>query len=139
MQYLTREDILLAHSMVIAETGGSHGVRDPHTILALEELPRQSAFGRELYPTLFDKAALYIRNIITAHPFIDGNKRTAMTASGIFLELNGHKLEAPEGEVEQFALRVISEKLTLEDIALWLKQNSTKVRPLHNRKKKKRS
>lgn len=110
--------------MIIDETGGSHGVRDYDAILSLESLPRQSVFGKELYPTLFAKAAVYARNIISGHPFVDGNKRTAMTAASVFLEDNGYKLAAEKGTVEKFALRLIKEKLNIEAIASWFKKNT---------------
>ena len=90
MHYLLAEDILEIHSVVIDETGGSHGVRDRASLSALEGLPRQSAFGKELYPTVFLKASVYVHNIIFGHPFIDGNKRTAMATADVFLQLNGY-------------------------------------------------
>jgi death-on-curing protein len=101
----------------VVKQWGSHGVRDHHGVATLEELPRQAAFGKELYPTVYLKAALYIRNIITAHPFIDGNKRTAMTTADVFLTLNGYRINVREGRVETFALRAISEELPLNNIA----------------------
>jgi len=113
---------------VIDETGGSHGLRDPHAIATLEELPKQKAFGQELYPGLFLKAAVYMRNIMFAHPFIDGNKRTAITAADIFLQLNGYQIAVKKGEIENFALFVIAKKLDLENIAEWLKKNSRKIK-----------
>lgn len=128
MIYLTQEQILLIHSAVIDETGGNHGVRDHHALATLDDLPRQKAFGKELYPTLFHKAAVYARNIIGAHPFIDGNKRTAMSAAGIFLELDEYVLDTKEGEIEKFALRIIAQKLSLDAIAAWLKRHSHKRR-----------
>lgn len=127
MQYLSAEDILLAHSIIIDETGGSHGLRDRHALLTLEDLPKQQAFGKELYPTVFVKAAVYVRNIIFAHPFVDGNKRTAMTVADVFLQLNGYRISVPKGGVERFALSVIEKKLTLEDIAVWLRENSKRL------------
>lgn len=127
MIYLTKEQILLIHSMVIDETGGLHGVRDFHAILSLVESPSQRVFGKELYPTILLKAALYVRNIITAHPFVDGNKRTAMTAASVFLEHNGYKIIAKEGEIEKFALSVINERLNVETIASWFEKHSKKM------------
>lgn len=127
MKYLSAKDILLIHSLVIDETGGSHGVRDMHAVLTLEGLPAQKAFGKDLYPTIHIKAALYTRNIIFSHPFTDGNKRTAMTCAGVFLENNGWNIDAPEGEIEKFALAIISKKMELEEIAKWLEKNTTKV------------
>ena len=126
MVFLTKERILLIHSMIIDETGGSHGVRDYHAILSLEELPKQKVFGEELYPTIFLKASVYARNIIMGHPFIDGNKRTGMTAALVFIEDNGYKIVAERGEIEKFALRIIEHKLQLDSIAAWFKKHSQK-------------
>ncbi len=126
MKYLTKDQILLIHSFVVDETGGMHGIRDHHAILSLEFLPKQTMFGKELYPTVFLKAAVYARNIITGHPFFDGNKRTGMTAASIFLEDNGYKMIAHEGEIENFALHIIKEGLDLETIADWFKKHSKK-------------
>ena len=127
MQYLTAKQILLIHSMIIHETGGLHGVRDRNAILALEDLPGQRVFEKELYPTMFLKAAVYARGIITAHPFFDGNKRTGMTAASVFLESNGYKVLARKGEVEKLALEIIEKKFDLEHIADWFKKNSRKI------------
>ena len=132
MEYLTGEDIAQIHSMIIDETGGSHGIRDRHVLATLEGLPQQQTFGKELYPTPFLKAAVYVRNIIFGHPFIDGNKRTAMTAAGVFLENNGYAVTAEKGEVEKFVLYIIEERLELGDIAEWLKKHSRK----NNKRKK---
>lgn len=127
MRYLLPEEILEVHSVVIDETGGSHGVRDRDTIASLEHLPRQAAFGKELYPTLFLKAAVYIRNIIFSHPFIDGNKRTAMASGDVFLQLNGYRITVPRGGVEAFALEIIARHHDLKAIAEWLKKNSRRT------------
>lgn len=126
MEYLSAKQILLMHSMVLDETGGLHGVRDNHVILSLEELPRQKIFGKELYPTAFLKAAVYARNIIMNHPFLDGNKRTGMTAAIVFLENNGYRFQARKGEIEKFALKIVRKSLNLETIAVWLKKHSKK-------------
>lgn len=128
MRYLTREQILLIHSLIIDETSGSHGVRDLHAILSLEKSPTQSVFGKELYPTIFEKAALYLRDIIMNHPFVDGNKRTGVTAASVFLEDNGYEIIANEGEFEALALRIVSERLEIATIAQWFKTHSRKIR-----------
>ena len=127
VHYLGVEEILLIHSLIIDETGGSHGVRDRHALQSLAESPRQSAFGNELYPTLFHKAAVYVRNIIHFHPFVDGNKRSAMTTASIFPEENDFVVTAIEGEIEEFALRVGAQKMEINEIAVWLKRHSKKA------------
>lgn len=112
--------------MIIDETGGPHGVRDYHALLSLEALARQKSFGKELYPTIFLKAALYARNICMNHPFVDGNKRTGITAALVFLESNGYVCAAKQGEVERFALNIVNRKLDFEEIAKWLQAHSSK-------------
>lgn len=118
----------MIHSILIDETGGSHGVRDRHAVLALEALPKQKVFGKESYPTPFLKAAVYARNIIYNHPFIDGNKRTAMTVASVFLENNGYTIDAKIGEIEKFALDIIHKRYDLEAIAEWLKTHTKKIK-----------
>lgn len=127
MNYLSKEQILLLHFIVVDETGGMHGVRDNHAILSLEISPKQKVFRKELYPTVFVKAAVYAREIIAQHPFLDGNKRTAMVAASVFLENNTYKVLAKEGEIEKFALKIISEKLDIEKIASWFEVHARKI------------
>lgn len=124
MTYLTLEEILRLHFQVIEDFGGSHGVRDESRLKSLSEAPRQSVFGQEQYPTLHDKAAVYLRNIVGDHPFVDGNKRTALAACGIFLARNGQSLTAKPKELEDFAVRVAKEHLDIAQITAWLKAHS---------------
>ncbi|MBI2355894.1 MAG: type II toxin-antitoxin system death-on-curing family toxin [Candidatus Doudnabacteria bacterium] len=119
--------ILLIHSIAIDETGGSHGVRDNGVILSLEQVPKQIIFGKELYPTVFDKAAVYARNIIRQHPFIDGNKRVGMAAAGVFLENNGYFLDVENGQIEKMALKIAIKRLEAKAIASWLRKHSKKI------------
>ena len=128
MLYLTSEQIILIHSLVIDETGGAHGVRNLDALSAAEGLPKQAVFGKELYPTIFLKAAVYIRSIIDGHPFLDGDKRTAIAAAAVFLENNGYLLTAKAGEVEKLALKVTNRKPNLAAIAKWLKKNTKNKR-----------
>src|SRR3989344_877585 len=129
MNYLTPEQILLIHSIIVDETGGSHGVRDMHAVLHLEHLPSQSFGGKELYGGIFQKAAVYARSIAMNHPFIDGNKRTAMTSASVFLENNGYEIKAKEGEIELFAVKMVVEKLDIKEIASWFEKHSQKIHP----------
>jgi len=128
MRYLTASQILLIHSMLIDEHGGSHGVRERNLIASLEQLPAQKAFGKELYPTIYLKSAVYARNIITSHPFFDGNKRTGITCAAISLENNGYVFDAKEGELEHYAILIAREKPELKEIAAWLKAHSKRKR-----------
>jgi death-on-curing protein len=124
IHYLTLEEILRLHFQVIEDYGGSHGVRDEGRIKSAAEAPKQEVFDTEQYPEIWQKAAVYLRNIISDHPFVDGNKRTGVTAAAIFLIRNGYRLTAKPSEFEDFAVRVAVEKLSVEDIAAWLKAHS---------------
>ena len=128
MKYLTGEDLLAIHTSVIAESGGSDGVRDDHALLSLENSPRLQAFGQELYPTIYLKAAIYAREIISQHPYFDGNKRSGMATSLVFLKLNGYTLQLHTNDILDFALKIVLEKLSLEEIAAWLKRHSKKTK-----------
>ena len=101
-------------------------MRDHHALLSLEILPQQKVFGQELYPSLFQKAAVYARNVIMNHPFVDGNKRTGMAAASVFLENNGQKLFCKEGEIEKFALSIVEKRLDINAIAEWFKKHTKK-------------
>lgn len=126
MHYLSVEEILRLHFQVIKDFGGSHGVRDESRLKPLVDVPRQAVFGQEQYPGIFEKAAVYLRNIIGDHPFIDGNKRTAVTVCGIFLMRNGYKLTVSPKELEDFAVQVATQKLDVPSIAAWLKARCSK-------------
>lgn len=125
-KYLSLKEILRLHFQVIEDFGGSHGIRDEERLASLVLAPRQEAFGVEQYPDIFPKAAIYMPNLIGDHPFVDGNKRTAVTVAGIFLQRNGHSLTASPKELEDFAVRIATKKLEIAKITGWLKKHSTK-------------
>lgn len=123
-RYLTAKDILELHFSVIRDYGGSHGVRDEGRVRSVIDAPAQEVFGAEQYKTVHEKAAVYMRNIIGDHPFVDGNKRTGITVAAIFLSRNGVQLTATTKELEDFAVRVAVEHLSVDDIAAWLELHS---------------
>jgi death on curing protein len=119
--YLSLEEILRLHFQVIKDFGGSHGVRDEGRLQSVIAAPAQVVFGQEQYPSVYEKAAVYARNIIADHPFVDGNKRTAVTVCGIFLARTGHRLTAEPRALEDFAVQVATEHLDVPTIAAWLR------------------
>jgi len=128
MKYLIAEQVLFIHSRLIDETGGAHAIRDTGMLLSAVERPKSGFGDRELYPDIFPKSAALMESLIRNHPFIDGNKRTAITASAIFLQINGHNLNASQEELERFTMKMAVRKVSLEDAAKWFREHSGKSR-----------
>lgn len=128
MRYLSVKDVLLLHSMAIDASGGSHGLRDLGLLESAVTRPQASFAGKELYPDIFLKGGALVHGLLRNHPFVDGNKRTSMYAAMTFLELNGYKFIAKQQEVVSFALKVENEKLSVEQIAKWLKKHTQKIK-----------
>ena len=126
-QYLTPEQILFIHSRVTAETGGAHGVHDLGMLLSALGRPQATFAEKELYPDLFTKTAALMDSLVRNHPFVDGNKRTAITAAGIFLKINGYRLLVENQEMVRFALACAQSQFSVEEIADWFKQHSLPV------------
>lgn len=124
MKYLTPEQVLFIHSRLIAETGGSHGVRDLGLLESAVARPRATFDDKELYPDLFTKAAALMDSLVNNHPFVDGNKRTGVTTAGLFLRVNGRKLAAPPADLEAVTLRLAAEGMEIAELAAWLRGNS---------------
>lgn len=68
---------------------------------------------KDLYPDILSKAAALMRSLIENHPFHDGNKRTAVMATIIFLQLNGYELRVPERKLIKLALAIVNSNPTL--------------------------
>jgi death-on-curing protein len=129
VEYLTPAEVLLLHARLIQRTGGTSGVRDMGLLESALSRP-QATFGQnDLYPDLWGKAAALMHSLIKDHPFVDGNKRTALTVTGVFLELNGHKLAASNQAVLEFARKVVMRGMELAEMVDWLEAHS---RPLED-------
>ncbi|MCJ7584226.1 MAG: type II toxin-antitoxin system death-on-curing family toxin [Anaerolineales bacterium] len=77
--------------------GGAHGVRDLAMLESAVARPQTTFGGKDLYPDLFTKVAALLDSLINDHPFVDGNKRTGITAAALFLRRNGYRLKASHG------------------------------------------
>ena len=120
MWFFDEEKLLLLHYKLIDRLGGSHELRDLNRIKSVLKAPKTNH-----YKTLFDKAAVYARNIIGDHLFVDGNKRTGITAAIIFLEKNNTPLYFAEGELEDFAVKIANNKLEIAAVSQWLENKAS--------------
>jgi death-on-curing protein len=125
--YLTPEQVLFIHSRLLDETGGGHGVRDIGMLLSALGRPQATFQGKDLYFDLFSKAAALMDSLVRNHPFVDGNKRTSITSTAIFLRINGFLLVVTNDEMVRFTLTCAQSQLSLNEIADWLSQYSVKV------------
>jgi len=125
MKYLTPQQILAIHDRMIKLFGGSNGVRDIGLLESAAARPQASFDSVDMYETIFEKAAALLHSLLKNHPFVDGNKRTAVASTGIFLKLNNYRLMNQHEKELEFALKVEDESLSFEDIAVWLKKYST--------------
>ncbi len=127
MKYLTAEQILFLHARLVAETGGSHGVRDLNMLLSAVGRPQVSFNNQDLYPDMFAKAGALMDSLIRNHPFLDGNKRTGVAAAALFLRINGFRLDARNAELEKFTLEVASSQHTMDEIVVWLQSHARAI------------
>ena len=116
--WLTRVLVEAIQDQLITEHGGSHGLRDeglPESALA--RAPNQNTSGS---PSLAELAAACAVGLCRNHAFIDGNKRVALAAADVFLQLNGHDLVAPEAEAVVMTLELAAGKCSEAEYAAWI-------------------
>ncbi|MGB3023689.1 MAG: type II toxin-antitoxin system death-on-curing family toxin [Candidatus Saccharimonadales bacterium] len=122
MRYFTLEEVLELHFMLIEDYGGAHGVHSEQRLRSLVDAPKLVVYGVEQYKTMYEKAAVYMRNCIADHVFVDGNKRTGVTLGVMFLQRCGCVMQASPRELEDLAVLVAVERLDVDEIAAWLER-----------------
>lgn len=116
----SKEKILLLHKLMIAETGGSAGVRDMDMLDSAIESAFATFDGKDLYPSKEEKAAAIGYGLISDHAFIDGNKRIGMYIMLTFLEVNGITLSLSDDDIVSVGLSVASGKMDRNDLLKWI-------------------
>lgn len=123
MKILKKRQILLLHSVLIAESGGSDGVRDEGLLDSAVNTPFQTFSGQDLYPTVLEKAVRLDFGLIRNHPFIDGNKRIGTHAMLVFLNLNSITLSYEDDELISTILSVASGEMDADGLLKWIQQH----------------
>ena len=124
--WLTREECLALHDMMLAHYGGLAGVRDEHLLESALARPRQLfVYGKK--PDLARLAGAYAAGIVKNHPFIDGNKRTGFMMGAGFLERNGLEFFATEVDAVLKTLALAAGKMSEAAYATWLRANSKRA------------
>ena len=118
-RWLTREGVVAIHQEQLRRFGGPVGLRDPGLVdSALDRARNKWSYENA---DLVTCAAAYAFGLARNHPFVDGNKRAAFLAVGLFLALNGHKLVATQAEATLAMLAVAAGSLDEAGIAAWLR------------------
>ena len=120
--YLSPQQILFIHFRIIETTGGAHGLRDVGSIQSAAARPQATFGGEDFYPDLLTKAGELFESIIKNHPFIDGNKLTAVAAAALFLRRNGFVLSTTQDDLYDFTMRMATGDAGAGDAAAWLRR-----------------
>jgi death on curing protein len=122
--WIQEQVVWAIHEAQLAEHGGGVGVRDAGLLAsALTRPVNLLAYGK---PDAIDCAAAYGFGLSRNHPFIDGNKRTALVCMELFLALNGYQLNASDVDCVQTMLAVAAGGLDEPGLAAWLRHNTQK-------------
>lgn len=132
--YLSVEEIIQRNKEMILKTGGCHSAAGiPLNYNSLEYLVRvveEGIAGHQFYSTLSQKAAAYAFNIIKKHIFVDGNKRTGMSCSFLFLELNGYDINVTDDEIENVAKRIAESNMDFQQLLTWFEARIQPLQPI---------
>jgi death on curing protein len=126
-RFLTLAEVVDIHDQEIATAGGASGVRD---MGALESAlgAVQASFAGHYLMDIFEMAATYVTSIALNHPFVDGNKRTALASALTFLYMNGYQIEeSSDEELADKTLDLVNRKIAKADFATHLKSRCTEM------------
>lgn len=113
--------LVLLHDESLAMHGGASGLRDAGLLESALARPRNLALYGQ--PDLADLAACYAQGLARNHAFVDGNKRAAFLAAGLFLGMNGQRLQASQAEATVMVFGLAAADITEAEFAAWLRQN----------------
>jgi len=122
--FLSLDEVLSLHADQIRRYGGSGGTRDLGLLQSAMGSVSATFGGLCLHETMFEMAAAYLYGICRNHPFVDGNKRTAVAATLTFLEMNGLEIEAGENEFYDLVIGVAEGRVTKAAVAVFFHEHA---------------
>ncbi len=122
-RWVSKQALIILHDESLATHGGSAGVRDDNLLESALARPRNLVAYAEAdhLPDAAALAAAYCIGLAKNHPFVDGNKRVAFLATGLFLHLNGYRINATQTDATLTILAVAASELSETDFAKWLR------------------
>lgn len=123
----TIQDIYELHKQLENAFILSSGVRDENLLASAVNTPFQTFMEKDLYPSIYDKAAQLCYGLANNHPFTDGNKRTALHSMYVYLIINGFDIMATQQDVENMIIDVASGNMTNTELVQWLQKNTVEI------------
>lgn len=124
IKFLDKKTILAFHRDQVKTYDGKQGVRDEGLLESALAQPQASFGGEYVHDNIFEMAAAYGFHICKNHPFVDGNKRTALVAKYTFLYVNGYRLQADKKSLYAVMIDLANGKLEKEELVKFLKENT---------------
>ncbi len=125
LRWLTAKAVEAIHEQLIARYGEVSGLRVAGLLASAVARPQNlAAYGRTT--SVASLAAAYAWGLLRNHPFLDGNKRTALAAMVVFLELNGWELSCSEAEETAMVLRAAAPEITEHAWTEWVRRRTRK-------------
>jgi len=121
--FLSRDEVLEIHRVLLQRFGGPEGVRDPGLLESALYRPRTG-----YYADLAEMAAALFESLIMNHPFVDGNKRVAFFATDVFLRLNGYKLRVEAKQAHRFLIGLLeNDHCNFDELLPWIRRHAVKL------------
>lgn len=120
MIWITADDVIRLHALVIQKTGGLDGLRDRGALESAVASPMQSFDGRELFKTDIEKISRIGFGLAANHAFVDGNKRIGALVTQLLLKWNGYKLKLRSGELADMFIAIAAGKTGEPDLREWI-------------------
>ena len=124
--FLSKNEVLALHAERIRHDGGSHGLRDEPLLESALAMPEAGFGDAYLHATLFEMAAAYLFHLARNHPFVDGNKRTALASALVFLDQNGYEVDAPDDTLVELTVEVATGQTGKAEAAAFFQRHATK-------------
>lgn len=126
MKLISKRQVILLHSKLVAESGGSEEIREEGLLESALAAPYQEFAGVSNYPSIEEKAVRLGYGIIKNHPFLDGNKRTGTHIMLLLLYINGKYIAYEQQELIDVIMNVAAGNVGYSELLLWIKEHEVK-------------
>src|SRR6266851_2836447 len=128
IRYPSVEQVERLHNRVLDVTGGEHGDLSRSNLEYVLEAVREIGENPDVQLAVTKKAAYLLYNLISQHPFVNGNKRTAFELVKLFLRLNGFEIKAKSQDTYAFLADIAAGRASLKQVEEWIATNLAKIR-----------